>query len=305
MIIQMSLQAPESPSATIYEASPIKRATQAEMEERAQFLIDYAQRHGPISVRGLYYQAEVAGLPGIGKDDASYAKVQRQVLGLRRAGRLSYRDIADSTRWMRKPTSFDGIEDALERTARTYRKSLWADAKDYVEVWCEKDALAGVIYPVTQEYDVPLMVTRGFSSETFAFEAVAARGDDPRWFQVYYLGDFDRAGHDAAESLREKLDRFSKGKDFVVWLEEIAVTIEQVVDWRLPTRAPKRKSAADRKWHYDFACELDAIPAGALRDLVRHHIEKHLPRGQFEVLKAAEESERELLKAFAARASAT
>jgi len=49
-----------------YEASAVKRhrATRSEMEERAEFLIAYAERHGPISVRGLYYQAEVAGIDG-------------------------------------------------------------------------------------------------------------------------------------------------------------------------------------------------------------------------------------------------
>ena len=77
---------------TLYEASPIKRrrATKDEMEERAEFLIDYAEEHGPVTVRGLYYQAEVAGVPGIDKTDNCYAKVQRQVLNLRRAGRLAY-----------------------------------------------------------------------------------------------------------------------------------------------------------------------------------------------------------------------
>jgi hypothetical protein len=44
----------------VYGASPLKRATRAEMEERARFLIDYAEKHGPVTVRGLYYQAEVA-----------------------------------------------------------------------------------------------------------------------------------------------------------------------------------------------------------------------------------------------------
>jgi len=45
----------------VYQASHIKRrrATAAEMEARAQFFIDYAERHGPVTVRGLYYQAEV------------------------------------------------------------------------------------------------------------------------------------------------------------------------------------------------------------------------------------------------------
>ncbi len=190
----------------VYPASPIKRrrATKAEMEERAEFLIDYAEEHGPITVRGLYYQAEVHGVPGVTKDDKDYDKIQRQVLNLRRAGRLEYHHISDATRWMRKPSTHSGVEAALEATARLYRKSLWEDAEDYVEIWCEKDALAGVIYPITSKYDVPLMVTRGFSSETFCYEAIAARGADDRTYYVYYLGDFDRAGHDAARSLEEK-----------------------------------------------------------------------------------------------------
>ena len=115
------------------------------MEERAEFLIDYAEEHGPVTVRQLYYQAEVAGLPGIDKTDGGYDKIQRQVLNLRRAGRLDYDDIADATRWMRKPRSFDGVEEALADTARSLPRSLWTDAEDYVEIWCEKDALAGVI----------------------------------------------------------------------------------------------------------------------------------------------------------------
>ena len=60
------------------------------MEARAAFLIAYARAHHPVTVRGLYYQAEVHGVPGIDKTDAGYDKVQAQVLKLRRAGRLNY-----------------------------------------------------------------------------------------------------------------------------------------------------------------------------------------------------------------------
>jgi hypothetical protein len=34
-------------------------------------------------------------------------------------------------------------------------------------VWTEKDALAGVLVEVTVEYDVPLMVSRGFASVSY------------------------------------------------------------------------------------------------------------------------------------------
>jgi hypothetical protein len=76
----------------VYQASPVKhrqRATKAEMAERAEFLIGYAEEHGPVTVRGHYYQAKVHDVPGITKDDKDYAKVQRQVLELRRAGRFA------------------------------------------------------------------------------------------------------------------------------------------------------------------------------------------------------------------------
>ena len=284
----------------VYEASPVKRrrATQDEMEVRAEFLIDYAARAWPRHCTGLYYQAEVAGVPGIDKTNSSYTKVQRQVLNLRREGRLDYGDISDATRWMRKPTSHDSVEDAIAHTARTYRRSLWTDAPTYVEIWCEKDALAGTIYPVTSKFDVPLMVARGFASETFCYEAIAAREGDDRDYYVYYLGDFDRAGQDAARSLKEKLTRFADEDGIEVIFQQIAVTEKQIAAWKLPTRKPKRVSPADRKWRHAFCCELDAIAPDRLRHLVEDAIVGHVDQDQLEVLKVAEQSEREFLKAL-------
>ena len=80
--------------------------------------------------------------------------------------------VADLTRWMRKPRCSNWVEDALVETARLYRCNLWRDAGVLVELWFDKDALAGAVYPATAEFDVPLMVNCGFSSETFAWEAV-------------------------------------------------------------------------------------------------------------------------------------
>jgi len=140
---------------------------------------------------------------------------------------------------------------------------------------------------------VPLMVTRGFSSETFCFEAVEARAGDPRPYHVYYLGDFDRSGRDAARSLHEKLKRFADERGVSVIFEQIAVTEQQIHHLNLPTREPKRSSAADRKWPFAFACELDAIPPDYMRNLVREAIDRHLPAYQLQILKAAEESERQ------------
>jgi len=303
-------------AAELYPASPInpqRRATKAEMEARAAFLIQYALAHGPVTVRQLSYRATVVSLPGIEKTEGGYNKVQHQVLQLRREGRLAYQCIADNTRWMRKPRTYDSVEQALRTTAQLYRKSLWADADVYVEVWLEKDALAGVIYPVTELFDLPLMVARGYSSETFAYEAIAARGEDPRPYHVYYLVDFDRAGLDAARTLEEKLDRFASEGRVDITFEHLAIEADDIVTFdgatqraivdlfgvggrSLPTREPKRNSPADRAWPHPFACELDAIEPDDLRALVQAALEHYLPAAQLRVLQAAEASERQLIQ---------
>ncbi|MCC6001902.1 MAG: hypothetical protein JJU19_13730 [Pararhodobacter sp.] len=273
------------------------------MEARAQFFIDYAERHGPVTVRGLYYQAEVAGVSGIDKTEAGYNKTQIQVLKLRREGRMPYHQIADATRYMRRPRTFDGWEDALESTARLYRKSLWADSHEEVEIWLEKSALAGVIQPVTFEYDVPLMPTGGYSSETFAFEAVDDLRGTGKTLVIYSLYDFDRSGRDAQNSLREKVERFGRDMGVPVEFNTLGMTAEQVASMRLPTRPHKRNTPADRAWPHDYAAELDAIPPDALRDMVRAAIERHLPAWELERLREVERAERETLMNFIGRAA--
>ena len=84
--------------------------------------------------------------------------------------------------------------------------------------------ITGVIYPITELYDVPLVVFRGFSSETFTFEAVEAREKDSRPYWVYYLGEFDPSGHDAARTLQGKLERFANEKGVRIIFAQLTVT---------------------------------------------------------------------------------
>jgi hypothetical protein len=277
------------------------RATAAEMEERAEFLIAYANAHGPISVRGLYYAAEVAGVPGIDKSDLAYGRVVAQVLTLRRNGRLSYHLISDATRYAIKPTSYLNPQDAIIGLTENYRKALWTDTKVFLEVWLEKRALIGAIYPITAKYDVPLMPAGGFTSETFAFNAVEDRGDDTRRYVVLYFGDFDRAGQDCARILERKLRRFAEDKGIPVEFHNVAVTLEQIEAWNLPTREHKRKSKADQNWPYDFACELDAITPEDLRILVEKSINRYMPKKRLMALLEEEAAERAQLQHWARR----
>jgi len=278
-----------------YQASPIKRhsrhrATKAEVEERRNLLLAIIYDGKPMTVRQVFYQATVRGL--VEKAESGYAKVQTDLTVMRRAGDLPYDWLADNTRWQRRPRTFSSVEEALKETAKFYGKSLWDDADAYVEIWLEKDALSGVIYPITSMYDVPLMVARGYASLSFLYSAAEYINELAVPAYIYHLGDFDPSGVNAGEKIEETLRELAP--DAEIYFERIAVTPEQIERWDLPTR-PTKASDTRAKGFGNISVELDAIEPNRLRQIVRRAIEQHLPRHQFEVLKAAEESEREII----------
>jgi hypothetical protein len=250
----------------------------------------------PMTVRQVFYQASIHGL--VDKTEAGYAKVQTDLALLRRAGDMPYGWLADNTRWQRKPFSHDSIADALHDTARLYRKSLWANADSYVEVWLEKDALAGVVYPATDLYDVPLMVARGYASLSFLHSAAEFIAGLRVPTHIYHLGDYDPSGLDAGRKIDETLRELAPKAE--IHFERLAVTPAQIRAWDLPTRPTKTTDSRARGFG-PISVELDAIKPATLRALVDEAIEQHLPRHELRVLKAAEESERLVLHRLVAR----
>ena len=240
-----------------------------------------------MTVRQVFYQATFRGV--VEKNEAGYGKVKKDLADMRRAGAMPYSWLADNTRWMRKSTTFGGIREALADTARLYRKSLWRNASTYVEVWLEKDALAGVVVPVTDLYDVPLMVARGYASLTFLHSAAAqiAELDVPAY--IYHLGDFDPSGVNAGEKIEQTLRELAPGAE--IHFGRLAVLPQQITDWRLPTR-PTKTTDSRAKGFGDISVELDAIHPDRLRYLVQAALEQHLPAHELRTLKIAEESER-------------
>jgi len=277
---------------TAYEASPIKRAraSRVEMEARHVALLDITAEMQPMTVRQVFYQASVRGI--VDKTEAGYGKVQRALVDLRRDGSLPFDWIADNARWQRKPRSWRDPAEAIRQTARFYRKALWADAEDYVEVWLEKDALSAVVYDVTSEFDVPLMVARGYASLSFLHEAAEEIASQDRPTYIYHLGDFDPSGVNAAEKIEESLRTFAPASE--IHFTRLAVLPWQIEAWDLPTR-PTKQSDSRARGFGDISVELDAIDARTLRDLVRNALERHMPADQLAILKVAEESERDLL----------
>jgi hypothetical protein len=234
----------------VYQAGLIKRhrATSAEREERLSALWEITWAAQPATVRQIFYLATVRGI--VEKSESGYAKVQTDLVALRRTGRLPYDWIADNTRWQRRPRTFDGIGQALVDTATLYRKSLWVNADAYVEIWLEKDALSGFVYPVTSLYDVPLMVARGYASLSFLHSAAQYIGtlDVPAY--IYHFGDHDPSGVNAGQKIEQTLRELAPQAEII--FERVAVTPELITVLRLPTRPTKQSDSRARNFVGDF-----------------------------------------------------
>jgi hypothetical protein len=271
------------------------RRTKTELAEIDAAIFDVASRENPVTVRGVFYRVMSLGL--VPKTEQGYSVVQRRSLRMRRDGELPYGWITDGSRIRLKPRTFSNAQAALENTARTYRRDLWINQGVHVEVWTEKDAIRGVIYPVTAEYDVPLMISRGFSSETFLYETAEDINNEHNWAVIYQLGDHDPSGVDAWRHIQGKLREFVDD-DIDVTFERIAVTPEQIDELDLPTRPTKKSDTRAAKFDGE-SVEVDAIPSSTLRDLVRDAIEQWIDPEALELTQIAERSERQILTRIA------
>lgn len=261
-------------------------------------LLEITRKAQPATVRQVFYLATVAGI--VPKTEAGYDKVGRDLLTLRRSGRMPYQWITDSTRWMRRPKTFDDVEDALDEVARTYRKALWSDRDILVECWCEKDTVAGVLYGATSPYDVPLMVSKGFASETYLYQTAQYIIEADRPTYIYYFGDRDPSGMKIPATIERKLREFAP--DTEIHFERLAVTPEQITAWDLPSRPTKREGNSHAKTFTDsISVELEAISPDRLRLLARQAIERHISPEQLRIAKVAEQSEREVLQRLAVK----
>lgn len=244
-----------------------------------------------LTARQIYYALTVRGV--VEKTVNGYRQTLYQLCRMREDGVIPYGWLSDSTRWRIKPHTDPSLEDALDRWQSTYRRDLWANQPHYVEIWVEKDALAGVVSPITDEYDVPLYVCRGYSSTTFLYEAAEYLKQLGKPAFIYHFGDFDPSGVDAALKVRDGLTKHGAQIHF----ERMAVTTEQISRWNLPGRETKKTDPRAKQWGDAPSVELDAIAAPRLRELVRECIERHLDPEALTATRLVEQAEKATLAA--------
>lgn len=280
----------------LYRTSAVKRIRRTNVEVAAldEAIIAVCEADHPLSVRGVFYRVMSAG--AVEKTEKAYSAVQREVLKLRRAGRLPYNWIADGTRWHVKSRSWSNLGDALDDAAASYRRALWHDQDVYVEVWSEKEAISSIVSPVTDIWDVPLMIARGFASESFLWTTAATIRGIGKPAVVYQLGDHDPSGLAAWQHVQRRLRDFAPETD--ITFQRLAVTEAQIAELALPTR-PTKTTDSRAKTFTGESVEVDAIPTSTLRQLVETAIVQHIDQDALRITRMVEKSERDGLLAMA------
>jgi hypothetical protein len=282
----------------VYGASTVKRKrrTNAELATLDELIIEVVEQDYPVSLRGVYYRVVSAG--GVDKTEHAYRAVGRRLLELRRHGEIPYDRITDGTRSVVRPRSYDDLADALTDTAYLYRRNQWRNQAVEVHIFTEKDAITGVIERVTEQWNVPLGVLRGYCSETFAYDMAQAIIASGKPVFVYQLGDHDPSGVGAWQDFQRKIAKFAPDADMT--FQRLAVTPAQIALYQLPTRPTKKSDTRSRGW-VGGSVEVDAIPAPTLRNIVSDAIEQHIDTEELAQIEMFEQSERSILFELAGR----
>ena len=268
--------------------------------ERINAIIVSYQRQGyRLTLRQLYYQLVTKNI--VPNTERSYKNVGALVSDGRLIGRIDWEAIEDRVRVPRVPLEFQSVTHLVESSLRWFRLPRWEGQDNYVELWVEKDALAGVLQPLAEEFHITLMVNRGYSSQSAMYESAQRfieHGDSN--CHLLYLGDHDPSGEDMVRDVRDRLELFGATVD----VEKIGLTMDQVEEHEPPPNPAKMSDSRAANYvaqHGDSSWEVDALPPNVLAELIREKVGNLVDMEKVDEVKEREEVAKEKLKNAAKR----
>lgn len=192
-----------------YEAWNPTGETLLIVHSAVQIAEDYAAQGYDLTLRQLYYQFVSRDI--IPNTEKSYKRLGNIVNQARLSGYLDWDRITDRTRNLQRLPSWDDPADIIGAVARQFKVPLWVDQPTYVEVWVEKEALAGVVQRAADQYDVPWFSCRGYVSQSEMWSAsqrLRGRIEDGKYVTIIHLGDHDPSGIDMTRDITDRLKKF-------------------------------------------------------------------------------------------------
>lgn len=273
---------------------PKNRALLAECEA----VIDrYLAQGLKLSLRQLYYQLVSSNT--IPNTERSYKNLGSLVSRGRLAGILDWQAIEDRIRVPRQPSHWSNPASIMRSAIDSYRLDRWQGQGYHVELWVEKDALAGVLAPIANQHHITLMVNRGYSSQSAMYDAAQRVHEvtmDGRGFVILYLGDLDPSGEDMVRDIDDRLnDQFGAECE----VRKLAITPAQVAEYQPPPQPAKRSDSRARRFiaeHGMSSYEVDALPPDALRTIINAAISEYIHQPTLARVLQQEQADKRLME---------
>jgi 5S rRNA maturation endonuclease (ribonuclease M5) len=236
-----------------------------------------------LTLRQVFYQLVAKKI--IPNNLRAYKNLSYLIAKARKNGDIPWDVIRNHTRFVIKENSWPNFKDFTKKIEKIYHKSKLANQRNYIEIWIEKDSLREWFEPITKEFDVPLIICRGYPSITTLYEASKRLKEIQKPIHILYFGDFDPSGEDIFRTIKEKLI-----KDFGVnrrklHIKKVALTLKDIKKYKLPpapTKSTDSRSGKFVKKYGDFAVELEALPVRVLEQKIKRSIKSLLNWKQFQ-----------------------
>jgi len=252
-------------------------ATEQLMGHMVSIVNDYVGKGYSMTVRQVYYQLVAKNI--LPNTPASYTRTSKILNTARREGHIAWESIVDRVRVPVMPRQFESMHHFVNEIKRSYRRHRWEDQRHYVEVMVEKEALAGILVPITQKYHVSLLVNKGYASAS-AMHDVASRmayeaGIRQKECHILYLGDHDPSGMDMVRDIQDRLVGFGAPSH----VSRIALTFDQIEQYRPPPNPAKITDPRSKQYRQEYgngSWELDALDPEVLAEILEINIRKYL-----------------------------
>lgn len=296
---------------------------------------DYATQGYDLTLRQLYYQFVARG--HIANNMREYKRLGDVVNKARLAGLLDWDYITDRTRNLQSIGHFTSPANIIDVARNAYRVDKWSDQPTRVEVWIEKEALAGVVQLVAQRHDVAYFACRGYVSQSEQWGAAQRLGKYITVGQnvvIIHLGDHDPSGIDMTRDIEDRIRTFlvndwyrsltifeqrrigssfgeieahmsehCGGREpFVV--NRIALNMDQVEQYQPPSNPAKMTDSRVVKYiaeYGDESWELDALDPATLDALIEGAILEQRDEELWDARRAIEDTGRAMLGRASAR----
>jgi hypothetical protein len=268
--------------------------SRTKIAKMVEIIEEYSEQNLRLTARQLYYQFVSRDL--IANTPAEYKKLTALLTDARYAGLVDWGAIEDRGRVPEIPSEWSSIASLVRGALQSYRLPRWANQDCYVELWVEKQALAGVLAPLANEFHVPLMVNKGYSSASAMYESAQRIISCAKLTIIFYLGDHDPSGEDMVRDIQTRLEEFGV-EDLVV--RKLALTMDQVQQYNPPPNSAKitdSRAAAYITKFGNSSWEIDALPPNVLSALIRQAFLSVIDMDAMDEVKAREEKDRAALQ---------